>query len=301
MQWRAMLSPRGDTLVKRHSLCSRFRINALLLYSTFARRRCRERVGRLERGDGGSGVRRGAVGVRGPAALRTGRVALRRSRALPRRIRRDRLQYVRLPRRGPVIQYISTCRIVIVLLHCPLRVVAAWKTTCGAGQFRCASSGRCIAAAWRCDGEADCGPHDASDEEPYMCEKDFECGASAARCATPEDGLFSCVPVYQFCDGVRHCLDGSDEWDICDNCEHSPSAMPVVTVCRFNVSVNLYRTAILQSLATHFQRCGSRRWTRSCDLINKTPIVVPFASPLPAGTLSNPAVCAQLRRPSARG
>lgn len=50
-------------------------------------------------------------------------------------------------------------------------------------------------------------------------EKDFKCWGAWARCATPEDGQFSCVPVYNFCDGVRHCLDGSDEWDICDNCE----------------------------------------------------------------------------------
>ncbi|KAJ0171237.1 hypothetical protein K1T71_012787 [Dendrolimus kikuchii] len=92
-----------------------------------------------------------------------------------------------------------------------------WNTTCGAGQFRCARSGLCIAASWRCDGDADCGPHDASDEDPYTCEKNFECGGNMARCATPVGGHFACVPIYNFCDGARQCLDASDEWDICDN------------------------------------------------------------------------------------
>ncbi|XP_060807225.1 prolow-density lipoprotein receptor-related protein 1 [Amyelois transitella] len=92
-----------------------------------------------------------------------------------------------------------------------------WNTTCLPTQFRCARSGRCIAESWRCDGDADCGPDDHSDEEPYTCEKDFKCPGNEARCATPMDGQFVCVPVYQFCDNVRHCPDGSDEWDICDD------------------------------------------------------------------------------------
>ncbi|XP_041974246.1 low-density lipoprotein receptor-related protein 1 [Aricia agestis] len=104
--------------------------------------------------------------------------------------------------------------------HCPDasdELNCVWNTTCSVGQFKCTRSGVCIAAAWRCDGDADCGPHDASDEDPYMCEKYFKCWGGMARCATPEDGQFACVPVARFCDGVRHCLDGSDEWDICDN------------------------------------------------------------------------------------
>ncbi|CAH2098009.1 unnamed protein product [Euphydryas editha] len=107
-----------------------------------------------------------------------------------------------------------------------------YNMTCGAGQFRCVRSGLCIAASWRCDGDADCGPHDASDEDPYMCEKDFKCWGKWARCATPEDGHFNCVPVYHFCDGVRHCLDGSDEWDICDNFTEASCASHGCSACR---------------------------------------------------------------------
>ncbi|RVE41824.1 hypothetical protein evm_013527 [Chilo suppressalis] len=89
------------------------------------------------------------------------------------------------------------------------------NTTCSGGQFRCAHSGLCIAATWRCDGEDDCGPHDNSDEDVYMCNKDLKCPANSARCATPEGGHFQCVPVGAFCDGKRDCRDGSDEWDQC--------------------------------------------------------------------------------------
>lgn len=103
------------------------------------------------------------------------------------------------------------------LRKCNARPPAEWNTTCGSGQFRCARSGRCIAASWRCDGDEDCGPHDRSDEEPHECEREVSCGAGRARCVTPLDDRFQCVPVDRFCDGVRDCLDGSDEWDICDN------------------------------------------------------------------------------------
>ncbi|VVC90248.1 unnamed protein product [Leptidea sinapis] len=36
--------------------------------------------------------------------------------------------------------------------------------TCGAAQFACEQSRRCLPAAWRCDGARDCGPLDDTDE-----------------------------------------------------------------------------------------------------------------------------------------
>ncbi|XP_063629184.1 prolow-density lipoprotein receptor-related protein 1-like [Cydia splendana] len=87
---------------------------------------------------------------------------------------------------------------------------------CSQGQFRCAT-GRCIPAAWRCDGDTDCGQRDDSDEDPFTCQKEFKCPNNTARCATPLGGVFECVPIRSFCDSIRDCRDGSDEWDICDN------------------------------------------------------------------------------------
>ncbi|XP_063833947.1 very low-density lipoprotein receptor-like [Ostrinia nubilalis] len=104
--------------------------------------------------------------------------------------------------------------------HCPDasdEMDCTYNATCGPGQFRCVRSGLCIAASWRCDGDVDCGPTDTSDEDVYMCNQDFKCEGNSARCATPRDGRFDCVPVERFCDGRRDCHDDSDEWDICDN------------------------------------------------------------------------------------
>lgn len=96
-------------------------------------------------------------------------------------------------------------------------------TCSSAGQFRCAGSGLCIAEGWRCDGEPDCGQGDLSDEDPFHCEKDFKCPPNEARCATPVDGAFKCIPIKHFCDNTPHCPDNSDEWDICDNSNSSVS------------------------------------------------------------------------------
>lgn len=41
---------------------------------------------------------------------------------------------------------------------------ACSRTACGAEQFACGASRRCVPLAWRCDGAADCGPGDRSDE-----------------------------------------------------------------------------------------------------------------------------------------
>ncbi|CAB3232339.1 unnamed protein product [Arctia plantaginis] len=88
---------------------------------------------------------------------------------------------------------------------------------CHGDEFRCAVNNLCLARSWRCDGDPDCGQNDLSDEDPYICQKDFKCPGNWARCATPIEGQFTCAPVYHFCDGARHCPDASDEWDICDN------------------------------------------------------------------------------------
>lgn len=47
--------------------------------------------------------------------------------------------------------------------------MAAWNVSCRGDEFRCAVSNFCLAPSWRCDGEPDCGAHDASDEDPNMC------------------------------------------------------------------------------------------------------------------------------------
>ncbi|KAJ2938967.1 hypothetical protein O0L34_g17783 [Tuta absoluta] len=101
------------------------------------------------------------------------------------------------------------------VLHCFM--LPGKNVTCSPGQFKCSRSGICIAESWRCDGDPDCGPQDTSDEDPFMCEKNFKCPGNEARCATPIRGYFSCVPIEKFCDGKRDCIDKSDEWDFCDN------------------------------------------------------------------------------------
>ena len=98
-------------------------------------------------------------------------------------------------------------------------------------EFECRASGRCVPAAWRCDGELDCaaGGHggglhhgDRSDEEG--------CRPSAAedRCdpltefACERGGGLRCVPLDLVCDGHVDCPDASDESADCVRKDLSP-------------------------------------------------------------------------------
>lgn len=56
-------------------------------------------------------------------------------------------------------------------------------------------------------------------------QKNFKCWGNEARCATPEYGQFACAPIAAFCDHRRDCLDGSDEWDLCGNCNEYSSLL----------------------------------------------------------------------------
>nr|XP_020745926.1 atrial natriuretic peptide-converting enzyme [Odocoileus virginianus texanus] len=109
---------------------------------------------------------------------------------------------------------------------------------CSPSHFKC-SSGRCVLASRRCDGQADCD--DDSDEENCGCkERDLwecpsskqclkhtvicdgfpdcpdnmdekncsSCQADELECANHE-----CVSRDRWCDGEADCVDSSDEWD----------------------------------------------------------------------------------------
>ncbi|XP_048001348.1 prolow-density lipoprotein receptor-related protein 1 [Leguminivora glycinivorella] len=140
----------------------------------------------------------------------------------------DEIHCVPLPRRSRCVPAAWRCD---ARDHCPdgsdeihcehltpiaTKTISKGSSGCSPGQFKC-SSGRCIPAAWRCDGDADCGKRDNSDENPFMCQKEFKCPNNTALCAIPIFGIFECVPIRTFCDGVPDCRDRSDEWKICNN------------------------------------------------------------------------------------
>ncbi|CAM9597931.1 unnamed protein product [Lampetra planeri] len=117
--------------------------------------------------------------------------------------------------------------------------------------FRCAS-GHCVSAARRCDSRSDCD--DASDEQDCECAQRgmWECFSDKScinldmhcdgfpDCRDEEDEKFcsqceveevaclnhQCVPQRAWCDGERHCADGSDEWDCVGMSDHNAEVTP---------------------------------------------------------------------------
>ncbi|XP_074397639.1 atrial natriuretic peptide-converting enzyme isoform X2 [Zonotrichia albicollis] len=127
---------------------------------------------------------------------------------------------------------------------------------CSPSHFKC-RSGRCVLAARRCDGQADC--EDDSDEDSCGCrerglwecplkkvcikhtmicdgfpdcpdmmdEKNCSfCDESELECANHE-----CVPRELWCDGQADCTDSSDEWD-CVTLSKTRNSLMLLTVHR---------------------------------------------------------------------
>ncbi|KAM4859286.1 low-density lipoprotein receptor-related protein 2 [Thomomys bottae] len=92
-----------------------------------------------------------------------------------------------------------------LLLLLAASLVPVWGQECDSGHFRC-GNGRCIPAAWRCDGTRDC--LDNTDETgcPHS-----SCQTGYFQCL--DDG--SCIPHSWVCDQEDDCLDGSDEHQNC--------------------------------------------------------------------------------------
>ncbi|XP_059326011.1 atrial natriuretic peptide-converting enzyme isoform X2 [Ammospiza nelsoni] len=89
---------------------------------------------------------------------------------------------------------------------------------CSPSHFKC-RSGRCVLAARRCDGQADC--EDDSDEDSCAF-----CDESELECANHE-----CVPRELWCDGQADCTDSSDEWD-CVTLSKTRNSLMLLTVHR---------------------------------------------------------------------
>ncbi|XP_063013409.1 atrial natriuretic peptide-converting enzyme isoform X2 [Melospiza melodia melodia] len=89
---------------------------------------------------------------------------------------------------------------------------------CSPSHFKC-RSGRCVLAARRCDGQADC--EDDSDEDSCAF-----CDKSELECANHE-----CVPRELWCDGQADCTDSSDEWD-CVTLSKTRNSLMLLTVHR---------------------------------------------------------------------
>nr|XP_032807603.1 low-density lipoprotein receptor-related protein 2-like isoform X3 [Petromyzon marinus] len=90
--------------------------------------------------------------------------------------------------------------------------------------FRC-DDGRCVSAAWRCDGDRDC--RDGSDERG--------CPAPAFACPAERQwacpGQRVCVAHERLCDGKEDCPDGADESPLCNRDDCAVSSGGCSDVC----------------------------------------------------------------------
>ena len=130
--------------------------------------------------------------------------------------------------------------------HCPpgLELLADQKTCnpcmvncskakCGAEEFTCKETGRCISRTLVCDDTDDCA--DNSDEFEEHCDKSHLCKADEFRCNTTGE----CIPKRWVCDGADDCGDTSDELNctvpVCKEgqflCNNSKSCIPVKWKC----------------------------------------------------------------------